>query len=164
MAPDTFKIEFLDPATQLAELRPLWLAMRDHHHAIAPDWGPVHADDESWARRSKDYASWLTEPDAFCLVARDDGGRAVGYLLATVNAGGPTWVNPERFCYLESISVLPELRGQGVGRLLLDAMTAHLDTLGVKSVSVSQVAANEDARRFYERAGFSLAFIQLTRD
>ena len=164
MAPDGLRIEALDPATELEELRPLWLAMRDHHHSITPEWGPVRDDDDSWARRSKDYKSWLTEPDAFCLVARDAGGRAVGYALATVNSGSPTWVEPERFAYLESLSVLPELRGQGVGKLLMDALTAHLDTLGVTTISLSQVAANTGARRFYEREGFSVSFINLTRD
>jgi ribosomal protein S18 acetylase RimI-like enzyme len=164
VAPDDHTIELLDPATQLEQLRPLWLAMVAHHHAITPDWGPVRDDDDSWSRRHKDYAGWLTEPDAFCLVARDGDGRAVGYLLATVNSGSPTWAAVERFAYIESVSVLPELRGAGIGKRLLDAASEHLDELGVSRIELTAVARNAEALRFYEREGFSVSFVQLTRD
>jgi ribosomal protein S18 acetylase RimI-like enzyme len=157
----------LDPATELEGLRPLWLALRDHHGSITPAWGPVRDDEDSWGRRSKDYATWLTEEDAFCLVALAPGagqGPFLGYLLGTVNAGSPTWSSAERFCYVETLSVLPEARGRGVGQALLQAARERLAGIGVQRIELTAVAANAGARRFYEREGFDVAFVTLRSD
>jgi GNAT superfamily N-acetyltransferase len=170
--PADLTIRQLDPAKQLDVLRPLWLALRDHHHELTPGWGPVRDDEASWGRRRKDYAAWLAEPDAFCLVAREGGpvafgdpkaGPPLGYALVTVNPGGPTWV-VERFGYLETLSVLPEARGRGDGRAQLDAVRARHAALGVHRLELTAVAANADARRFYEREGFAVGFVHLVAD
>jgi ribosomal protein S18 acetylase RimI-like enzyme len=163
-AGEDLRIERLEPQ-DVDVLRPLWLALRDHHGSLTEDWGPVREDEDSWARRRRDYASWLTEPDAFCLVARRaPGGPALGYALVTVNAGSPTWAAVERFGYLETLSVLPEARGAGVGAALLDAVQAHLSALGVRRLELTMVARNDEARRFYERAGFDVRFVTMVRD
>lgn len=65
----------LDPRW-IDSLRPLWLALRDHYHAVAPELGPVRSDEDSWARRRADYARWLADEGAFCLVAREGGPMA----------------------------------------------------------------------------------------
>jgi ribosomal protein S18 acetylase RimI-like enzyme len=163
-AAEDLRIERLDPE-EVDVLRPLWLALRDHHATLTEDWGPVRADDDSWARRRRDYVSWLAEPDAFCLVARRaPDGPALGYAVVTVNAGSPTWAAVERFGYLETLSVLPSARGAGVGGALLDGVQAHLSALGVVRVELTMVARNEAARRFYERAGFDVRFVTMVRD
>ena len=164
MPDEDLRIELLDPG-DVDLLRPLWLALRDHHGSLTEDWGPVREDEDSWARRRRDYASWLTEPDAFCLVARRaEDGPALGYALVTVNSGSPTWAAVERFGYLETLSVLPCARGAGVGTALLDAVQAHLSALGVVRLELTMVARNAGARRFYERAGFDVRFVTMVRD
>ena len=164
MPDEVLRIERLDPG-DVDELRPLWLALRDHHGELTEDWGPVRGDEDSWARRRRDYTAWLAEPDAFCLVARRvQGGPALGYALVTVNAGSPTWAAVERFGLVETLSVLPAERGAGVGSALLDAVQAQLGTLGVTRVELAMVARNETARRFYERAGFEVRLLTLVRD
>lgn len=163
-AGEDLRIERLDPE-DVDVLRPLWLALRDHHGSLTEDWGPVREDEDSWGRRRRDYASWLTEPDAFCLVARRaQDGPALGYALVTVNSGSPTWAAVERFGYLETLSVLPSERGAGIGAALLDAVQAHLSALGVTRLELTMVARNEEARRFYERAGFDVRFVTMVRD
>ncbi len=151
------------PPTSISCARCGWRWSR-HHGAITPDWGPVRDDDDSWTRRRADYVKWLAEPDAFCLVAACTGqGTILGYALVTVNEGSPTWASVERFGYVESLSVLPEARGTGVGSALLRAAEDQLATLGVEQVNITTVAANENARRFYEREGYEAAFITLQR-
>jgi GNAT superfamily N-acetyltransferase len=161
VAPEQVTIERLDPA-DVEVLRPLWLALRDHHGSVTADWGPVRDDETSWARRRASYVTWLAEPDAFALVARR-GHRAVGYVLVTVNEGSPTWAAVARFGYVETLSVLPAERGSGIGRLLLHAAEDHLATLGVEHVELTVVAANAAARRFYAREGYDDAFITVQR-
>jgi len=153
-------IEQLNPAA-IDVVRALWLAMRAHHGSVTPDWGPVRDDEDSWARRRADYVKWLAEPDAFCLVAWR-GDVAAGYALVTVNEGSATWPMG-RFGYIESISVLPDERGSGIGALLLHAIEDHLATLDVVHVELTAVAANEGARRFYEREGYDVAFVTMQR-
>jgi GNAT superfamily N-acetyltransferase len=138
----------------IGELEPLWLALVDHHAEVTPELGPVHPPEQSWALRRRDYEQWLAEEDAFVCVARDGDGRAVGYALVTVNAGSPTWQEPARFGYLETLSVLPGLRGQGVGQALLAAVDERLDALGVGDLQLSVMAANAPARAFYAHLGF----------
>lgn len=161
MTPSDAVIERLDAAA-VDELRPLWLALRDHHGALTPDWGPVRDDDSSWAVRRRSYEAWLAEPDAFCLVARHDGA-VVGYALVTVMGGSPTWADVARFGYVETLSVLPDARGAGIGGALLRAVEDHLATLGVVQVELTVLARNADARRFYAREGYGEDFLTLVR-
>jgi ribosomal protein S18 acetylase RimI-like enzyme len=142
-------------AKVLDELRPLYLAMVHHHGEVAPEEGPLRSDDEAWKRRRALYKEWIKEPDAFVAVARDHDGRAVGYAFATLNGGGATWVNPERFGYVESLALLPEARGGGVGRELLRAVWDRVAELGGTDLRLGVIAANAPARGFYERLGFA---------
>ena len=72
------------------------------------------------------------------LVAELDG-RAVGFAAVV---GGE----------LDGLFVEPELWGQGIGRMLVDAAT---DAARRKGLALT-VVANPTARQFYERCGFSL--------
>jgi GNAT superfamily N-acetyltransferase len=147
------EIQFLDPDA-LDELEPLWSCMRERHGEIGPAWiGPTRERAESWARRRADYARWLDE-DALVLVARD-GGRAVGYAFATLDeSDSSTWLLEGRTAELESLAVLPEARGAGVGAALLAAVREQLRALGVRRIDLTVVEGNDDAMRFYEREGF----------
>jgi GNAT superfamily N-acetyltransferase len=155
----------LEGAEALDELEPLWLALREHHGAAAPELGPLRALEESWAQRRAQYADWLTGPDAFVLIARRDDGRAVGYALVVLRpAGGPTWTGRGlRLADVETLSVMPEARGAGLGRQLLDAVAEHARTLGVEEVELTVIAQNADARRFYAREGFRETRVVLRR-
>jgi ribosomal protein S18 acetylase RimI-like enzyme len=53
--------------------------------------------------------------------------------------------------------VAPEHRGRGFGKALLEAAISHTRTLpGVAAVSLTVTDAAPEARRLYERAGFTL--------
>jgi len=67
---------------------------------------------------------------------------------------GPSgWDLGERVADVETLSVLPEARGRGVGTRLMDAVEAELSRLGIGAVRVLVIAANEEAVHFYERRG-----------
>ena len=132
------------------ELRPLWLAMVHHHAAVTPDLGPVRDDEDSWARRRAHYERQLALPGAFVLVARLDGA-AVGYALVTLEEGSPTWAEPPDWAEIDSLSLLPEARGRGVGRRLIERAQAEV---GDRELRLFVMRGNADARRFYEREGF----------
>lgn len=64
---------------------------------------------------------------------------------------------------VENLFVVPEARDRGVGSALLRAAEAVLADRGVDAVALEVLADNEGARRFYRRAGYDPARIQLER-
>jgi ribosomal protein S18 acetylase RimI-like enzyme len=149
-------------AEVLDELAPLWVAMVHHHHAVAPELGPVWDDDETWARRRAHYEKSLARDGAFALVARD-GDAAVGYAMVTIEPGSPTWREPERWADIDSLSVLPSARGQGVGEALLERVQQEAEAVGVTQLGLMALTANDRALAFYERLGFTPWVVGLRR-
>jgi GNAT superfamily N-acetyltransferase len=144
------------------ELEPLWLALHAHHQKVAPQWR-YHGDPESWRIRSERYREWLAEPDAFVLVA-SIGEQLAGYALVHFKSGpDDSWVTGERMAELETISVTPGHRGQGIGTALMDAVDAELDRLGISDLFIGALAGNEDAQRFYASRGFRPITVHLAR-
>jgi ribosomal protein S18 acetylase RimI-like enzyme len=112
------------------------------------------------------YASFLgrqlEEPNVVVLVTERDG-EVLGYTYAGVEGydymslRGPAGV-------LHDIVVDPAHRGQGVGRLLLDATLAALAARGAPRVVLSTAERNEAAHRLFARAGFRRTMIEMTRE
>lgn len=65
---------------------------------------------------------------------------------------------------LHDITVHPGHRGQGVGRLLLDAALAFLGLRGVPRVAPWTAERNEAAQRLFASAAFRRTMIEMTRE
>lgn len=143
---------------RLEELGPLWVAMHEHHASVAPE-GLTDATvgfrstKESWRRRRALYVSWFEADCATLHVALDGPDRVVGYAMVREGGGWSQVATPDRMAELESLSVLPEYRGQGIGSKLLAAVHVLLREKGIELVSLAVFAGNDDAQRLYERAG-----------
>jgi GNAT superfamily N-acetyltransferase len=148
---------------RLEELRPLWESLHEHHASVAPDLkaiGSVRAASDSWEVRRTRYRQWLAESDAFALIA-EVAGRPVGYAVVHMRGPEETWTTGQ-VAELETLTVLPELRGRGVGTALVEQVFRELRRLGVIHFTVGVIASNTDAVRFYERLGlerFLVSFI-----
>jgi GNAT superfamily N-acetyltransferase len=142
------------------ELRPLWLALRTHHHEVAPDLGPVREDEDTWRRRRAQYEEWLTtDPRNFVLLARRHH-RAIGYAFARLaDQSSPTWDGEKVVLDVETLSILPEARGAGIGQRLLSMLREEVAERGYDRLTLTVVAGNRDARRFYEREGLEETFV-----
>ena len=62
--------------------------------------------------------------------------------------------DPTTVGHITSIHVLPQLRGQGHGRALLDHAFAEFRRRGFAEVTLWVLEGNVSARRFYEALGF----------
>ena len=144
---------------QLDLLAPLWAALHAHHAKIGEGVAPMRDLDESWWRRRSDYESWLAEEDTVILRAELEG-RAVGYLTLRVSEGPHTW-DIGKVGTIETLSVLPEERGSGVGSELMDAARREAAVRGAESMAVGVVHTNVDALRFYEREGLGSFYLEL---
>jgi ribosomal protein S18 acetylase RimI-like enzyme len=145
----------------LDSLEPLWNALRAYHAAVVPELGSPRPREESWRRRRQQYERWLSEDASFALIA-ERAGRLVGYTVVHLRDGSPTWPLSDRAGELETLSVLPQERGAGVGSALLTAVREELAQLGATELSLHVVPTSHDALRFYERHGFSTFALWLT--
>jgi ribosomal protein S18 acetylase RimI-like enzyme len=135
---------------RIANLELLWKALYEHHATIAPQLGPVRSPEESWERRHLRYQRLLNQPESFVLIA-EQAERVVGYAMIAVHDGSDTWQTSDQIAELETLSVLPDARGAGVGSALMYAMYEELRQAEITEITVNVVASNKDALRFYER-------------
>ena len=128
--------------------------LADHPHLINPiallrwrEWG-----------RDQSLTDWIkitareTGRDEIPVtwVAVDDQGAALG----AVAIGDHEDVRPDLSPWVWGMIVRPDARGQGVGRLLLDRLSAFALAKGHPEV---WVATGDPAVEFYERCGFRRA-------
>ena len=87
----------------------------------------------------------LRSPFAFPLSARDGEGRLLGFicLRALLDEG-----------HILDVAVLPELRGLGIGRLLVERGLAECRSRGASVVGLEVRASNSAAITLYQRLGF----------
>jgi GNAT superfamily N-acetyltransferase len=85
------------------------------------------------------------------LLARD-GPEIVGHLQLV-----PT--SNDRDIELKSMAVIPERRGGGVGRSLIEAAIERCRSEGAERIHVSTAAASTGNLRFYQRMGFRMLSI-----
>jgi len=69
----------------------------------------------------------------------------------------------EDVCYLQDLYADPEVRGQGVGRALIEAVYAAADVQGVPTVYWMTQEFNAEARKLYDRIGQLTPFIKYQR-
>ena len=136
------------------------LLVRTHH-----DFDPQRFM-AATSRTEQAYGSFLGtqlgEPNIVILVAERDG-EAIGYTYAGVE--GPDYMSlrgPAGALY--DIVVDPAHRGQGVGRMLLDATIEALKARGAPRVVLSTAERNTIAQRLFEHAGFRRTMVEMTRE
>jgi GNAT superfamily N-acetyltransferase len=146
---------------EIDAVEPLWNALQEHHVRVTPELDPRTPKREladAWRVRRSKYVRWLEDPETFFVLAENESGP-VGYAFVTVGPGYASWMTGERSGELETLSVLPEHRGGGVGAALIEAAWRRLGELGVEDMAITTTKTNLDAHRFYERQGFSQAFV-----
>jgi ribosomal protein S18 acetylase RimI-like enzyme len=148
-------------------VEPLWVAVHHRHAASMPELAPYVSDDETWLVRRELYVELLAKPDTLLLLAFVDDS-AVGYGLAHVLPVDDTWipdtwVTGSRIGEIESLSVLPEYRGSGLGTEFLSRLEQHLHAIGVDDLILGVLTGNTDAIRLYERRGYQPTWLYLSR-
>ena len=96
---------------------------------------------ENWGYTPADFRRLLALAPDGCFAA-EVGGRVVGVLATTTYDG---------LAFLGAVIVSPELRGKGVGKMMMEAALDHLRSTGVRTV---RLYAYLHAVRFYEGLGF----------
>jgi ribosomal protein S18 acetylase RimI-like enzyme len=82
-----------------------------------------------------------------------DGDEPVGLAMMGAHTDSPLFRH-RTWAELAALHVVPEARGRGVADLLLAAGSVWAEERGYAEVRLYVTAANERARRFYDRSGF----------
>lgn len=151
MPEPAFTISQLDLA-EIERVEPVWNALREHHAEMVGIDARARAD--AWSRRRSKYACWLGEPGNYALIATTVPGDDVGYAVVT-EFGAEITFPSERVATLETLAVLPEARGTGIGSALLDEVRRRATAAGIPELSITAFAANTPALAFYARHGFA---------
>ena len=133
----------------LDALEPLWNALFDHHLSIGAAGLPTIPREQSWPFRRAHYTRLIAGSPRCSIWIATQHEHPVGYALAYETRGseGPLWV-------LETLSVLPEYRGSGLGQTLMAAIDEDGRAAGILVFAVDVMGGNPRARDFYLRAGY----------
>jgi GNAT superfamily N-acetyltransferase len=107
-------------------------------------------DEVTMTEEKLDRALFGERPYAETLIAEDHAGKAVGFALFFHNFS--TFL-AQPGIYLEDLFVLPEHRGGGTGRALLERLAQIAVERGCGRLEWAVLDWNKDAIRFYERLG-----------
>lgn len=153
----------INPATpaDVPTLASLALAVHQVHRDANPArYKPIDPADpalRAW------YADWLAQPGAHAEIALADGAP-VGYLLGVLRQTGDNpFVTSVREFHINQMSVEPEMRGRGVGGLLVERALAAARAGDAEIVTLGVAAFNAGAVRFYQRYGFTVAHHSMSR-
>jgi ribosomal protein S18 acetylase RimI-like enzyme len=132
-----------------------------------PQLAPYVADTTTWAHRATLYRELLNKTGTILLLA-EVAGRRVGYGLAHIHKSGDTWVadtwiTGPTIGEIESVSVLPDYRNQGIGTRLLDRLEQELADAGATDLILGTLPGNAAAIRTYERRGFQSTWLHMSR-
>jgi GNAT superfamily N-acetyltransferase len=136
-----------------------WLPLWDGYNAFYERAGPTAVSDAmtrlTWGR------FFDADEPMHALVAETDEGRLVGlvHYLFHRNTG---MVAP--ICYLQDLFTAADVRGQGVGRALIEAVYARAKAAGSTRVYWQTHETNATARRLYDDVATNSGFIVYRRD
>jgi ribosomal protein S18 acetylase RimI-like enzyme len=101
---------------------------------------------ESWEDAWSDLAQTVRKGVA--LIAEAEG-RAVGFVFCVLGDRG------RKTAHVTDIYVRPDARNKGIGRALLTGILEPARSAGLDHASLEVLISNDNARRLYERLGFT---------
>ncbi|MCF1710074.1 GNAT family N-acetyltransferase [Tabrizicola sp. J26] len=130
--------------------RELWKGYLTFYETALPD----EVTDATFARLQSD------DPDEMRGRVAEVSGRLVGMVHYVRHRH--CW-RDEKVTYLQDLFALPETRGTGLGRALIEAVYREADLSGSPMVYWLTARSNATARQLYDRIGVLTPFIEYDR-
>ncbi|MBI5931031.1 MAG: GNAT family N-acetyltransferase [Chloroflexi bacterium] len=101
------------------------------------------------------YTDLLPQPDHYIFIVEGDG-MAIGYVFVKwVNRPANPFINADHFLHVDQISVNPEARGKGYGKVLMSAVYDLAQQHNIKRITLDVWQFNTSAIEFYLNLGFN---------
>ncbi len=133
----------------LADWLPLWEGYNAFYGRSGPTALPQAVTRTTWDR-------FFDPGEPVHALVADHGGRLLG-LAHYLFHRSTTLVGPN--CYLQDLFTMPEARGRGVGRGLIEAVYAQARAAGGDRVYWHTQASNATARRLYDAVAENSGFV-----
>ena len=133
-------------ADERSAWQPLWKAYQEYYEANLDD-----VTDSLWERLMNDDLDCPV-----CLVAEKDG-QLLGLVQYLYH--GTTW-SPKQRIYLHDLYTVPQARGKGIGRMLIEAVYEEGKKRNCDQVYWLTQDFNEAGRRLYDKVASVTPFIK----
>ena len=109
------------------------------------------------------FRSLITDEDVGFFVAEEER-ELVGFVHAVVRDSRdiPILV-PRRYAFIDSIAVREELRGTGIGRVLMERAHEWATSMGATEMELNVFEFNETAIAFYRKLGYRTVCREMSR-
>ena len=111
--------------------------------------------------RYYDLEKLIRSTDSEILVA-EIGGQVIGCGYARIEPS-KAFFRHDRHSYLGFMYVVPEHRGKGVNKAVLDALEAWTESRGVNEMQLEVYVQNIAAIRAYEKSGFAANVLEMRK-
>lgn len=128
-----------------------WIALWEAYLVFYEAELPASVGQQTWSRMIDPHG------DIHGLKAVDERGTMVG--MVTYIYHSTTW-SPQARCYLHDLFTLPETRGRGVGRKLIEAVYDAARTDGAEQVYWLTQEFNYQGRILYDKVADRTPFIK----
>jgi GNAT superfamily N-acetyltransferase len=151
-------------AELLEVVRPLWLSMFEWHRGLPPEAStaidPLPAD-EALERRFTRFRRELGEEKVTLFLVSEDEEPVAFAMVRIRPEGEASFATGTGVVEVDAMAVAPSHRGQGLGSLLLERVHEWAAERDISFVSLSVMAGNEEAERFYRRYGMARSVIRM---
>jgi GNAT superfamily N-acetyltransferase len=153
MTEQTTTIRKIDE-TDYAAWLPLWDGYNTFYGRHGATALPGHVTQSTWSR------FFSADEPVYALVALRDG-EVVGIAHYLFHR---SMIRVEPICYLADLFTLPALRGQGIGRLLIEAVSAQAKAYGATRLYWQTHESNAMGRLLYDKVAKHEGSIVYNRD
>jgi GNAT superfamily N-acetyltransferase len=115
-------------------------------HNIERMFGVIHGRDWRW-RKARHIDDDVAADPGGVFVAEDEGGRVIGYITTRADREAGMGLIP-------NLVVAADIRGQGLGRALIEHALEHFRALGLTHAKIETLDQNPVGGHLYPACGF----------
>ena len=112
---------------------------------IENEFGPINGQDWKW--RKARHLDEDVRRDSEGIIVAEQGGQVLGFVS--------TWMDREAgIGHIPNLSLVPESRGQGIGRRLIELAQERFRAAGLTHAKIETLAQNGTGNHLYPSTGF----------
>jgi GNAT superfamily N-acetyltransferase len=136
-------------ASDYAQWLPLWLGYNEFYGRSGDTALPDDIIQATWAR-------FFDSTEPVCCLVAEDGGRLLGLAHYLFHR---STIAIEPVCYLQDLFTVPQARGAGIGRKLIEAVCRQASLARASRVYWHTHETNQTAQMLYDKLAEKSGFI-----
>lgn len=142
----------------IGQILPLWDALAAFHG----DLDPALAVEREAVRDYAEFLGLTLGRSDTCVMLALEETRAVSFALGRIQSL-PLRFREQRRGWIQDVYTVPERRGHGIGRRVVEGLLEWFDRRGVALVELTVAIGNPGALKFWERLGFATYMYRMKR-